>query len=259
MKKALTIGLVAAALAATLTFVAASSKTGVESAAFPDEQTPAQTAPQTAPYAVMAQNTVSVLNYDRGPRIIIVPQASDRDERMSSRASVNARRYEDDDDDLAPRRDIAPPVRTTPRWAPRAEPEPIERPYVSPPPRRVEAPAKDRSEPRPERRTVRHIDMSKPKAERPVPEALPIPQPPSPRRAVLSAPPPPAEGPTPVKPTPRFDSKFGSKAEAPANPVEPPADLTNDSPPPADITADQPPAGYTPPAAMRSEQSGDKY
>lgn len=118
MKKALTIGLVAAALAATLTFVAASSKTGVQSTALPDAPMPAQTAPQTAPYAVMAQNTVSVLNYDRGPRIIIiVPQAGDRDERSNSRASVNARRYEDDDDD------IAPPVRTTPRWAPRAEPQ----------------------------------------------------------------------------------------------------------------------------------------
>jgi hypothetical protein len=248
LKKALTIGLVAAALAATLTFVAASSKTGVQSAALSD----AQTAPQTAPYAVMAQNTVSVLNYDRGPRIIIVPQAGD--DRTSSRAS--ARRYEDDDDDLAPRRDIAPPVRTTPRWAPRAEPQRNERPYVAPP-RRVEAPAKSRSE----QRTVRHIDMSKPKAE-PKVEA-PIPQPPSPRRAVLSAPPPPAEGPTPVRPTPRFDSSLGSKAqnlgakaEAPANPVE--TDLTNDSPPPADITADQPPPGYTPPAAMR-EKSADKY
>lgn len=245
MKKALTIGLVAAALAATLTFVAASSKTGVQSAALPDAPTP----PQTAPYAVMAQNTVSVLNYDRGPRIIIVPQAGDRDDRTNSRASVNARRYEDDDDD------VAPPVRSTPRWAPRAEPQRTERPYVAPPPRRVEAPAR----PRMETRTVRHIDMSKPKAERPAQEALPIPQPPSPRRAVLSAPPPPAEGPTPVRPTPRFDSKFGSKAEAPANPVETPADLTNDSPPPADITADQPPPGYTPPAAMRGEKSGDKY
>jgi hypothetical protein len=266
LKKALTIGLVAAALAATLTFVAASSKTGVQSTALSDAPTPAQTAPQTAPHAVMAQNTV--LNYDRGPRIIIVPQAGDRDERVNSRASVNSRRYEEDDDDLAPRRDIAPSVRTTPRWAPRAEPPRSERPYVAPPPpRRVEAPTR----PRTETRTVRHIDMSKPKAE-PKAEA-PIPQPPSPRRAVLSAPPPPAEGPTPVRPTPRFDSSLGSKAqslgakaqsfgaqaEAPANPVEPAADLTNDSPPPADITADQPPPGYTPPAAMRGQKSADKY
>jgi hypothetical protein len=251
LKKALTIGLVAAALAATLTFVAASSKTGVQSTALPDAQTP----PQTDPYAVMAQNTVSVLNYDRGPRIIIVPQAGDRDDRTNSRASVNARRTEDDDDDIAPRRDIAPPVRATPRWAPRAEPQRLEKPYVAAPPRRAETPAK----PRTETRTVRHIDMAKPKAERPTPEAPPIPQPPSPRRAVLSAPPLPAEGPTPIRPTPRFDSGLGSKAQAPANPVEPAADLTNDSPPPADITADQPPPGYTPPAAMRGEQSGDKY
>jgi hypothetical protein len=252
LKQALTIGLVVAGLAATLTFVAASSKTGVQSIALPEAQTPAQ----TAPYAVMAQNSMSVLNYDRGPRIIIVPQAGDRDDRTSSRASVNARRYEDDDDD------IAPPVRATPRWAPRVEPQRNESPYVAPPPRRAETPAR----PRTETRTVRHIDMSKPKAERPTPEAAPIPQPPSPRRAVLSAPPPPAEGPTPVRPTPRFDSglgskaqSLGSKAEAPANPVEPTVNLTNDSPPPADITADQPPPGYTPPAAMRGEKSGDKY
>lgn len=251
MKKALTIGLVAAALAATLTFVAASSKneTAVPSAA-PDAQTPA--------YTVVAQNIVSVLNYDRGPRIIIVPQAGDRDERTSSRGSVNPGRTEDDDDDIAPaRRGIAPPpVRATPRWAPRAEPQRNEKPYIAAPPRRAETPARPRSEPR----TVRHIDMSKPKAERPAPEAPPIPQPPSPRRAVLSAPPPPAEGPTPLRPTPRFDSKLGSKAEAPANPAETPVDLTNDSPPPADITADQPPPGYTPPAAaMRGEKFGNKY
>jgi hypothetical protein len=255
LKKALTIGLVAAALAATLTFVAASSKTGAQSTALPDAPKAAQTAPQKAPYAVMAQNTVSVLNYDRGPRIIIVPQAGDRDERANSRASTNSGRYNVDDEEIAPRRQItAPPPRTTPRWMPRAEPQHIEKPYVATPSRRVETPAR----PRMETRTVRHIDMSKPKAE-PKIEAPPIPQPPSPRRAVLSAPPPPAEGPTPIRPTPRFDSGLGSKAEAPANPVEPAADLTNDSPPPADITADQPPPGYTPPAAMRGEKPGDKY
>jgi hypothetical protein len=103
-------------------------------------------------------------------------------------------------------------------------------------------------EPRPEKRTVRHIDMSKPKAE---PAAESIPQPPSPRRAVLSAPPMPAEGPTPIRPTPRFDSKPGAKAEAPKFEAltDAPANA-GETPPPAEITADQPPPGYTPPAKI---------
>jgi hypothetical protein len=213
MKKALTIGLVAAALAAV----------------------PVD--------AVVAQNTASVPSYDRGPRIIIVPQALERD-RVNSRASVDTNVTEDDDDVAPPRRNTtAPSVRTTPRWGAQPEPRRIEKPYVAPPPRRVETPATH--EPLPEKRTVRHIDMSKPKAE---PAAEPVPQPPSPRRAVLSAPPMPAEGPTPIRPTPRFDSKidskFGAKAEAP---TDAPSDA-GETPPPAEITADQPPPGYTPPA-----------
>jgi hypothetical protein len=101
--------------------------------------------------------------YTRGPLIIHVPQAFDRNERLNSRASVtHDPAYTDDDDDTAPpsRRQAAPPVRTTPRWTPQP-------------------------------RAVRHIDMSKPKT---APKAElkpepPVPQPPSPRRAVLNAPP----------------------------------------------------------------------
>ncbi len=243
MKKALTIGLMGAAVAAALSFVVTGLKT--ESSVV-SEAKATESEPESA-QIVLAQ----VLNYDRGPRIIIVPQAGDRDDRSYSRASVNSGRYEDDDDDIAPaRRNVAPPpVRTTPRWAPRAEPQHIEKPYVATPSRRVETPIRPRSE----TRTVRHIDMSKPKAE-PKAEA-PIPQPQSPRRAVLSAPPMPAEGPSPIRPTPKFDSKLGAKAEAPG--AEPTVDLTNDSPPPADITADQPPPGYTPPASASTRN--DKY
>jgi hypothetical protein len=56
----------------------------------------------------------------------------------------------------------------------------------------------------------------------------------------LSAPPPPAEGPLPIRPTPRFNSK--------TEPVErfgSPGDLT--------LSPSTPPPGYTPPAALPSE------
>jgi hypothetical protein len=240
MKKALTIGLAGAAVAATLSFVATSLKT---EGPVVSEAKAAESEPEAAPI-VLAQ----VLNYDRGPRIIIVPQAGDRMDR--SRASVNRDVYEDDD--VAP-----PPVRTAPRWAPNLESKRSETPRVEPPPRRVETPVKSRTETRSEPRKVRHIDMSKPKPK--VEAEVPIPQPPSPRRAVLSAPPLPAEGPTPIKPTPRFGSSaLGAKAEV--KPAEPQADTSYDSPPPGEITADSPPPGYTPPAALpRDDGYGNKY
>jgi hypothetical protein len=252
MKKALTIGLAGAAVAATLSFAVTGLKT--ESSVV-SEAKAAESEAESAPI-VLAQ----VLNYERGPRIIIVPQAGDRrdygtTDRGNSRASID-RDVTDDDDDIAPVRKLAPTVRATPRWSPNLE---SKRPdaRIETQPRRVETPMKSRIETRQEIRNeprkVRHIDMSKPKAKA-EPE-VEIPQPPSPRRAVLSAPPPPAEGPSPVKPTPRFGtSALGAKAEV-AKPAEPPADQTYDSPPPAEITADSPPLGYTPPAAMRD----DKY
>lgn len=256
MKKALTIGLVGAALAATLSFVATSlkSESPVVGAAKADEPEPE---PATI---VLAQNTASVLSYDRGPRIIIVPQAADR-----SRASIE-RAVDGDEDDVTPRRDVAPPIRATPRWAPRTETR-VEKSYVEPP-RRVETPIKSRtetrSESRQEKRVVRHIDMSKPKAKAELREEAetPIPQPPSPRRSVLSAPPPPAEGPTPIKPTPKFDSKLDSKpdsklgARAESTQLTEPPQGVGETPPPAEITADQPPPGYTPPASAARD---DKY
>jgi hypothetical protein len=248
MKKALTIGLAGAAVAATLSFVATSLKT--ESPVV-SEAKAAESGPATAPI-VLAQ----VLNYDRGPRIIIVPQAGDRMDR--SRASVSRDVIEDDD--IAP-----PPVRTAPRWAPNLESKRPETPRVETAPRRVETPVRSRSETRQETRgeprKVRHIDMSKPKSKAEPKEAVqvPIPQPPSPRRAVLSAPPPPAEGPSPIKPTPRFDSSaLGAKAEA-AKPAEPQPESTYDSLPPGEITADSPPPGYTPPTGMLRDEAGNKY
>jgi hypothetical protein len=175
LKRALTIGLVVAALAATLPFVFAGSKA---------EMLPADTRPEyrIAASVRMADASAVVPAYTRGPRIIHVPQATERNERLNSRASVtHDPAYTDDDDDIAPprRRAVEPPVRATPRWMPNREVTP-------PPPRRSEPAPQPRTEPR----AVRHIDMSKPKT---APKAElksepPVPQPPSSRRAVLSAP-----------------------------------------------------------------------
>src|SRR5437879_3763438 len=109
MKKALTIGLMGAALAATLSFVA----TGLKSESPVVSEAKATEAVPEPATIVLAQNTALVLNYERGPRIIIVPQAGDRAgdriDRGSRRASIDRGVYVDDD--IAP-----PPVRTTPRW-----------------------------------------------------------------------------------------------------------------------------------------------
>jgi hypothetical protein len=141
------------------------------------------------------------------------------------RASVNDRDdrdiYSNDNDDVVappPRRRIAPPVaRTTPRWAPRRE--------ASPPPK-----------------PVRRVDLPKFRTE------TPAPQPPGPLRAVLSAPPPPAEGPTPIRPTPKFETKLGAKAEAGEKFAAPRV---------PEITADTPPPGYTPPVAAPHVEEPD--
>ena len=216
MKKALTIGLMGAALAATLAFVPAGSPT-------PELVTEANAAPPVVEEAITI-----VPNYQRGPRIIHVPQSGERNDRTSSRASIQRDPSHDDDDDEeaapAPRRNVTPPpVRTTPRWAPRTE-------TPAPPKHRVEAAPKVSNEPA---RPMRHIDLSRP--ERRV--DAPPPPPAGPRRAVLSAPPPPAEGPSPIRPLPRYDTKADAapKFAAPREPT---------------ITADTPPPGYTPPSAL---------
>lgn len=224
MQKALTIALVTAALAASLPFVFAGSRSDAVTEAV---EKPASSAASGLRMADAADAVVPA--YTRGPLIIQVPQPGER-----ARASVNERDpgvSDSDTDDEAvappPRRRVAPPlVRTAPRWSARTEPERIERPYGAPP-RRVEAPAMQ--EPRREERTVRQIDMSKPGAE-PAPQR-PILQPPSPRRAVLSAPPAPAEGPTPIRPTPKFGLSTVSESS--------------------------PPPGYTPPVAAPHVEEPD--
>jgi hypothetical protein len=246
VKKRLTIGIVGAVLAATLTFVAASSvkrEQVTEADALPAYEVltsvrsmgfnPISEPVRRGPYYVLnatdargvemrvvadaqvgeilsiapAQASNNTPHYERGPRIIHVPQPGERNDRVNDRASVNDRdepaATSDDDDEAAspPRRRVAPLSRTTPRWPSRSDP-PL------PPQRRSDTP----------------------------------PPPPGPRRAVLSAPP--AEGPTPVRPTPRYNSKADS-----GDKFGTPRDITSSPPPP--------PVGYSPPAALPQADQSD--
>ena len=177
MKKALTISLAAAAMAGTLSLVAAGSFNRGEAVGSNGDN--AAAAPVRAPSNAYAQNFVGVA------RIIHVPQSGERDER----ASLNDRDQGDaiNNDDDTP---VAPPPRqrSKPRWPPQSD---------APPP------------------------------------------PSGPRRAVLSAPPPAAEGPTPIRPTPRFSSKidpagnFNAPDTAAATPDA--ASTPDDNSPPADL------------------------
>ena len=143
--------------------------------------------------------------YQRGPRIIHVPQAdaTNRNELANDQVSINNRvesdatndnDEDDDDEQAAPPRSLLAPVpqrqddsssrQRVPRWQPRSE--------------------------------------------------APLPQPVDPRRAVLSTPTPKAEGPTPVRPTPRFNTKGES-----ADKFSQPRDTRSNAPPPV---------GYSPPS-----------
>ncbi len=227
MKKWLTIILAVAALAATLSFVAAGSfkrEPVTEADALPAYEivntvramglNPTSDPVRRGPYYVLhaydprgvevrvvadahfgdvlsvaparALNNAYAPRYDRGPRIIHVPQPGERDDRASVNDRDQPAASNDNDDE-----------------------------EVAPPPRR-------RAAPPPQRRSD-----------------APPPPPPGPRRTVLSAPPPPAEGLTPIYPTPRFNSKAdsGDKFAPPREPA-----VTPSAPPP--------PVGYTPPAAL---------
>lgn len=246
MKKALTIGLAMAVLAATLSLVGASSLkrhvndeqiTGADALPAYEILTtvrsmglkPTSEAVRRGPYYVLHANDsrgqdvrvvadarfgdilsvapgrppspVYAPAYQRGARIIHVPQPGERDDHASLGGG--------DEPDAAA--------------------DPDEEEHTAPPPRRRAAP--------PPRTTPRWAPQRS--------EASPPPQrrsdvapPPGPRRAVLSAPPPPAEGPTPVRPTPRFHAKpdSGEKFAPPRNS----AATANEPPPPA---GDSPPNG----------------
>lgn len=142
-------------------------------------------------------NAVYTPRYERGPRIIHVPQGDARDDRTGVNERDEPAAANDE-----PAEEVAPPVRrrATPQPRPRSDATPV-----------------------PQRRSV-----------------APPPPPPGPRRTVLSVPPP-AEGPSPIHRTPRFNSnadsgeKFGPPRDSVAAPDMPP-----------------PPPGYTPPAALPS-------
>lgn len=200
MKKSLIIGLAAAAvLAGTGSLVKVDKSRPapaaiVTQAAADESEAP----PVVLRMAQLSSNQPYVFDYERGPRIIQVPQNN----RMASRAAV----VEDDEDHVPPPRHrvvtpkprvvSAPPIEKTPRWKPRKE-------------------------------TVKEAS------------AEPV-APPLPRRAMLSAPPS-NSGPTPLRPTPRFDNAAADTGERFATP-RPRVAL----PPP--VTETQPPLGYSPPA-----------
>ncbi len=254
MKKALTIGVVGVALAATLPFVFAGAKIDTvvtEADAVPAVEIvaavrsmrlkPIGEPVRHGPYYMMnavdprgvpvrvvadarfgdilsvapAQPVNTAPGYQGGAHIIQVPQAGDRDQ-PDERADRDSGDSRDDID--VQDDDVAPPP-------PRR------------PPYRAVAPA-PRMEAKPKPRTVRQIDMT-PKSRAPAPV---LPQPPSPRRAVLSAPPPAAEGPTPIRPTPKFDGKSGARADADQSPRLP------------ELNADTPPPGYVPPAVAPHDE-----
>ena len=239
MKKGLTIGLAVAALAATLSFVAAGSSKRepvTEADALPAYEIlttlramgldPVGEPVRRGPYYVLhaydprglemrvvadahfgdilsvaparTLNTAYAPNYRRGARIIHVPQPGERaNDRANDRASVNER----DEPDVSNDDDEEA-----------AAPAPRRR--VTPPPRRREI-----TPPVPQRRSD-----------------VPPPPPPGPRRTVLSAPPPPAAGPTPIRPTPRFDGKAGQAEKF---------EQSRDAP-----SAPLPSTGYSPPAGL---------
>lgn len=222
MTKPLTIGLAFAAMIAGALALDTFDKAPPPSAAIVTEAAAAESEPK--PVLVrMAQLAVTqpyMFDYERGPRIIHVPQPGDRVAgRPAARASIERRpppaaiEEDDDEDDVI---EAAPPPR------PRAVVPPKPRVAATPPqpPAAITPRWKLRSE-------------------------SPPPPPPGPRRAILSAPPPSADGPTPLRPTPRFDAKrFDTKTEngqkfaAPVEPVSP-APMVSES---------QPPLGYSPPA-----------
>jgi len=234
LKKPLTIGLLTAAIiAGALSLVRvdggvqAPANVVTEASAADSEAAP--TVVRMAQLAVSANAPMApyMLDYQRGPRIIHVPQpgegarerTNDRAVKMpAARASLERRPEpaataadEDDDTDV----DVTP----------------------SPPPRQRAPLPKPRAAAAPPQPPAAMTPRWKLRSETPPP---PPPPPPGPRRAVLSAPPPGTFGPTPIRPTPRFDGK-AEQADKFAAPSEP-------AMPPAAVSETEPPAGYSPPA-----------
>lgn len=144
--------------------------------------------------AVAAADEVGVPYYVRGPRIIHVPQRGDdaRETQASLPSDGNV-----DNEDAAP-----PPWRPRPAVQSKAPPKPQIRRSV-------------RKEPPPARRKLFSVTVPPPP-----------PEPTGPRRALLSAPPPPlADGPTPLRPTPRFGQSPLTPESAPVIASAPPPNI----------------------------------
>jgi hypothetical protein len=131
--------------------------------------------------------------FNGGPRIIHVPQPGERSDANSTDEGDENSVTDDNDDDA----DAAPPPRR-----PSAHPS-----------QRMEAP--------PARASAA-----------PPPRAEPEPKPLGPPRNVLSAPPPPAGGLTPIYPTPKFEPK-----SEPAEKFAPPEERSQPEPPPGSMPA----------------------
>jgi hypothetical protein len=221
LKKPLTIGLSAAALiAGALSLVKVDGSAQAPAAVITEAVAAESEAPPViVRLAQLAPVQPYILDYERGPRIIQVPQSGERGNvrtvsRAPARASVERRpepaAVDDDDDEVQ----VAPPPR---------------KPRLAAPP------------PQPPAATTPRWKLRS--------ETPSAPTPPSgPRRAVLSAPPLSA-GPTPLRPTPNFDNKAADRGEkfgSPRAPVQPAAV----------VSETQPPLGYSPPA-MPEQPSDD--
>lgn len=228
MKRALTIAVAGAVLAATLSFVAADTSKRApvpEAVGLPAYEIIATVrAHGLAPIGELARRwPYYVLHaYDpRGIEVRVVIDAQFGDILSVAPARPLATAY-------TPRYERGARIIHVPQVGERDEPAAANddaaeeaAPPATPAPRRVTPPPKPRSDAAP---------VSKRRSNAPSP-------PPVSRRTVLSAPPPPAEGPSPIRPTPRFNSKI--------EPVErfgSPGNLT--------VSPSTPPPGYTPPAAL---------
>jgi len=138
---------------------------------------------------VSIPDSLGIPYYARGPRIIHVPQPGD--DLRDSRASLRGEPENFDDDAVS----VAPPPRRAMKPAPQARPQKT---------------AKTGPHQEPLRRKPYSASL-------PEPPPPPPPEPAGPRRALLSAPPPPpisslSDGPTPIRPTPRFTAPMPEPA-----------------------------------------------
>jgi hypothetical protein len=248
MKKALTIVVAGAALAATLSFVAAgaSKREPVqETDALPAYEIVATVrAHGLAPIGELALRWpyyVLHANDPRGIEVRVVVDAQFGDILSVAPARPLATAY-------TPRYERGARIIQVPQAGERDEPaatnDDAAEEVAPPAPRRVTPRPKPRSE-------------ASPVAKRR--SAAPLPPPPGSRRYILSAPPPPpAEGPSSIRPTPRFNSKtepverFGSPGNLTISPSTPPPGYSPPAALPRDVTSNNPlqPPGTTPPAVL---------